>query len=126
MDAAVGSQGSSPFQVQSRLLLSIALYWGADPAEARTLLNSAVGLAVDLGMNKAEFATTACAAGDDPVLGESWRRTWWQLLILDACIAATDRVLVFWVSTIENTVGLPCEEDEYESMASLLPVSSGF
>ncbi|KAL8382392.1 hypothetical protein RB595_006263 [Gaeumannomyces hyphopodioides] len=108
-DAAPG-----PFLVQCRLLLSIALYWTTDPAEARALLNSAVGLAVDLGMNKAEFAT-ACAA-DDPVLAESWRRTWWQLMILDACIAATDRVLVFWVCTIENTVGLPCEEDEYESM----------
>ncbi|KAK7964347.1 hypothetical protein PG988_011321 [Apiospora saccharicola] len=103
----------SPFMVQCHLLYSVALYWSDKKPRAYEQLNAAINMAVELGMQHRVFATEHGTG--DAVLEESFRRTWWQLLSVEASTAATDRSFSFRVCEIETTVDLPCEEDEYES-----------
>ncbi|KAK8112579.1 hypothetical protein PG984_013105 [Apiospora sp. TS-2023a] len=103
----------SPFMVQCHLLYSVALYWSDEKPRAYEQLNAAINMAVNLGMQHRIFATGHGAG--DAVLEESFRRTWWQLLSVEASTAATDRSFSFRVCEIETTVDLPCEEEEYES-----------
>lgn len=104
------------FMVQARLLLSIALYWSCDRSESREVMDSAFWAASDLGMFRREFATEN--GEGDPVLEESWRRTWWQVYIVDAYFAVITRTPTFLAHGVETTVNLPCEENEYESGVS--------
>ena len=108
------------FIIQSRLLFSIALYWSRDMDEARSILNQAINDAFDLGMHHRKFASQY--GSGDPVIEESWRRTWWQIYIVDAYHAAIVRTPNF-LARVDATVDLPCEESEYESGVSS-PVST--
>ncbi|KAK2018376.1 hypothetical protein LZ32DRAFT_625157 [Colletotrichum eremochloae] len=102
-----------PVMVQCRLLYSVALFWYGHKVEAKQQIGLAVSLALDLEMFQQDFAEVH--GGGDPVLTESWRRTWWELYIIDAYYAGTLGTMNFMVVDIEATVDLPCEESEYES-----------
>lgn len=101
------------FEIQAIVLYSIAVYWCDEIDRARDLLDEAIRKATGIGMNLRAFATEH--SGGDPVLAESWRRTWWQLYSTDAHIASSNHVAHFGTSQrlIPCTVELPCEEDEY-------------
>ncbi|KAF7586651.1 hypothetical protein BBP40_008520 [Aspergillus hancockii] len=101
------------FDVQAVLLYSIATYWQNEPKKALDLLDRTINMALKLGMNKQAFAS-ANGKGD-PVIEESWRRTWWQIYATDAHIAGSTHTFPFRTSHIEMDVDLPCEEDEYET-----------
>jgi hypothetical protein len=103
------------FEVQALVLYSIAVYWCDEIERARGLLDEAIRKAIALGMNYQAFASKN--SNGDPVLAESWRRTWWQLYSTDAHIASSSHVPHFGTSQriITCTVELPCEEDEYYS-----------
>lgn len=103
------------FIAQSRLLFSIALYWSRDMDEGRSILNQAINDAFDLGMHHRWFATEH--GDDNPVIEESWRRTWWQIYIVDAYHAAIVRTAKF-LARVDATVDLSCEERDYESGVS--------
>ncbi|KAK2023246.1 hypothetical protein LX32DRAFT_667476 [Colletotrichum zoysiae] len=105
-----------PVLVQCRLLYSVVLFWYGHKVEAKQQIGGAVRLALDLEMFQQEFA--GAHGGGDPVLTESWRRTWWELYIIDAYYAGTLGTMNFMVVDIEATVELPCEESEYESGVS--------
>lgn len=105
-----------PFLVQSHLLYSIALYWSAEKAQARDEINTAIEMALDLGMNHRLFA--AEHGRGDAVLQESLRRTWWQLYCTDAYYAAIKRSPTFPLCEVDVDTELPCEEHEYESGVS--------
>lgn len=107
---------TDPIMVQCRLLYSIALFWYDDKDEARSEMGKSIRLAVDLQMCLQGFA--AKHGGDDPVLTESWRRTWWMLYLVDAYYAGTLGTMNFQVVDIDTTVELPCEESEFESGVS--------
>lgn len=70
-------------------------------------------MALDLGMNRSDFATQH--RRNDPILEESWRRTWWEVYITDAHIAGSTHTYPFRTTGIQMDVRLPCEEEEYES-----------
>jgi hypothetical protein len=106
----------NPFLVQCRLLYSIPLYWQGDKAGAQAQMDVAIALARELSMFRREFA--AQHGDGDVLLEECWRRTWWQLYILDCCYAGTTRTTPFETKGMAATVDLPCEEDEYESGVS--------
>ncbi|KAL2827471.1 hypothetical protein BJY01DRAFT_255690 [Aspergillus pseudoustus] len=100
------------FDVQALLLLSIATYWGNEPEKALPLLDMTIALALELSMNTQGFAY---AHGQkDPMLEESWRRTWWQLYVTDAHIAGSTSTFPFRTSHVEMDVDLPCDENLYE------------
>ncbi|KAK2051579.1 hypothetical protein LY76DRAFT_621082 [Colletotrichum caudatum] len=102
-----------PVMVQCRLLYSVVLFWYGHKVEAKQQIGGAVRLALDLEMFQQEFA--GAHGGGDPIMTESWRRTWWELYIVDAYYAGTLGTMNFMVVDIEATVELPCEESEYES-----------
>ncbi|RAL06955.1 putative C6 transcription factor [Aspergillus homomorphus CBS 101889] len=102
-----------PVLVQCRLLYSTVLFWYERKEKALSQHNLAVKLALDLHMFKPQFALTHGA--NDPILQESWRRTWWSLYVLDLFFAGTLGTMKFAFLNIEATVGLPCEEHEYQS-----------
>ncbi|KAL4944127.1 hypothetical protein BDV06DRAFT_116930 [Aspergillus oleicola] len=116
-EAAISSIGSaSPttgFDVQAVLLLSIATYWGNEPDKALVFLDKAIALALELGMQKQNYAY---ANGDgDLLLEECWRRTWWQVYMTDAHIAGSTSTFPFKTSGLEMSADLPCDEAAYES-----------
>ncbi|KAF4467412.1 C6 transcription factor [Fusarium albosuccineum] len=98
--------------VQSRLLYSIPLFWHGYRADSKREMDIAIRLALDLGMFRRKFAAEQ---GEDPVIKESWRRTWWMVFIIDAYYAGTLGAMNFATIHVETTVELPCEEAEYES-----------
>ncbi|KAF4453175.1 hypothetical protein F53441_4114 [Fusarium austroafricanum] len=103
---------SDPMVVQSRLLYSIALFWHNFRPEAKEQIDTAVDIAVKLGMNKQDFA--AANGAGDAVMIESWRRTWWMTWIVDGYYAGTLGTMNIRTLHVESTVDLPCEEADYE------------
>ena len=101
------------FLVQALLLLIIGLDGSCEQAKARELLADCERLALEIDLNKREFATMH--GRGNPVLEESWRRTWWDLYVCDGMIAGVHRVTKFLLFNIEADVGLPCEEHQYLS-----------
>lgn len=106
----------NPFLVPCRLLYSMALFWHEYKHESKSQMDMANKLAIELQMFRLEFA--AAHDADDPVLRESWRRTWWMLYIVEAYYAGTLGTMNFRAITIDATVELPCDESDYESGVS--------
>ncbi|KAL5051660.1 hypothetical protein BDW71DRAFT_57441 [Aspergillus fruticulosus] len=100
-------------QVPCRILYSVALFWYDYKADAKSQMDRAAQLAIDLQMFRPGFA--ASQGADDQVERETWRRTWWMLYILDAYYAGTLGTMNFRVMEIDVTAELPCDESDYES-----------
>lgn len=109
----------NPFIVQCRLLYSIALFWYDDKESSARQKKAACDMAMALGMHHREFALEH--GEGDPILAESWRRTWWWNYIIEAYFLGTLGTLEFAVLDVEASVDLPCQEHEYESGVSVSP-----
>ncbi|KEF53212.1 uncharacterized protein A1O9_10660 [Exophiala aquamarina CBS 119918] len=108
-----GRDLQDPFMVQYHLINSVAQYWCGEAAQSREEMDRAISLAMDLKMHRQEFAVTY--GQGDSVLQESWRRTWWQIYVVDAYYAAMKNATTFPTYDVDVTTELPCEEYEYES-----------
>ncbi|OAA62337.1 Transcription factor [Cordyceps fumosorosea ARSEF 2679] len=110
----------SPAMVQALLLFSIIMSARNSRREAVAALARAVGLALDLGMHRADFATRAAADGDGgALLVESLRRTWWELFIWEIYLALPDgKFTSLRCSDVVSEAYLPCEEAVYNAMSS--------
>ncbi|KUI55541.1 Activator of stress genes 1 [Cytospora mali] len=104
------------FLVQALLLLIVALDGSCQQDKARDLLTDCERIAVEIGLNTRQFATLH--GQGNPVLEESWRRTWWDLYVCDGMIAGVHRITNFLLFDMAADVALPCEEYEYLSGAS--------
>jgi hypothetical protein len=100
-------------RVQAMLILSIGLDGYTYQEKALQILIDAQALALELGMNKREYAYMN--GGGSEVLSESWRRTWWELYLVDGMIAGVHQKSSFPMKDIPADVALPCEEKEYAS-----------
>ncbi|KAF4951166.1 hypothetical protein FGADI_7656 [Fusarium gaditjirri] len=47
------------------------------------------------------------------IIEESWRRTWWELYVVDALMSGVHQTNIFVLHDVPTDVGLPCEEDQY-------------
>ncbi|KAL2129911.1 hypothetical protein VTI74DRAFT_7154 [Chaetomium olivicolor] len=101
------------FLIQALLLVIIGLDGQCNQGRARELLADCERFAIEIDLNKREFATLH--GRGNPVLEESWRRTWWDLYVCDGMIAGVHRVTKFLLFDIQADVGLPCEEQQYLS-----------
>ncbi|RDL37212.1 Zn2 DNA-binding protein [Venustampulla echinocandica] len=101
------------YRVQAMLILAIGLDGYTYQEKALQILVDAQDLALELGMNKREFALLSNSGSD--VLEESWRRTWWELYIVDGMIAGVHQKSSFRLKDMPADVLLPCEEREYAS-----------
>lgn len=106
------------FMAQFHLIYSIAMHWTGEAAKGRHHLDKAIRMAVESGMFRSHFAAEHSCG--DPVLQESWRRTWWQIFVVDAFHAAIKKKHIFATLTTEATTELPCEEYEYETGVSFV------
>lgn len=107
------------FSVQCLLLNSIALYWCGQEESSREEMDFAINIALSISMHSCTFATLH--GMENPVLEESWRRTWWQLCIVDAYYAAMFHQTSPLMRKPDITTKLPCEESEYEAGVCLSP-----
>lgn len=101
----------SPNLVQALLLFSIALHSRNESKEAQTVLNRAVSLAMDLGMDGHDFAIVN--GRQQAIVEESLRRTWWEIFIVEGYMAALHRKSGFKTSQVSLDTPLPCEETNY-------------
>lgn len=101
----------SPSLVQALLLFAIALHSRNEVKEAQSVLARGVTLALELGMNRKDYATIN--GRQQAVVEESLRRTWWELYVLDGFTAALHRKSGFRSSQVELDAPLPCEENVY-------------
>lgn len=99
------------FTVQALLLLTIGLQAEDDQADANKALSLAIALALELGMNLANFALVN--SGGKSVYIESWRRTYWQLYVVNGWLAGANPHSVFQLQDVLSDVPLPCEEVDY-------------
>jgi hypothetical protein len=105
------------FTVQALLLFAIGLHSQGEQSRAIQVKGIAVKLAIELGMNQAEFSVegTGGEGARARVLEESWRRTWWELYFVDGIMAGVQQTDNFQLWSVECTVPLPCEEVDYAS-----------
>jgi hypothetical protein len=101
------------FTVQMLLMTAIATHGDAQLEQGRAILDRAIYLALEIRMNSRAFATME----RDPVLAESWRRTFWGLYTTDAFFASSRRAPTFILHTIDADVELPCEECDYDGVS---------
>ncbi|TPX09713.1 uncharacterized protein E0L32_009052 [Thyridium curvatum] len=99
------------FTVQAMMLLVLGLGGSGRQEEARKVLSDAQAIALEIGMNTRAYAVSH--GESTPVLEESWRRTWWDLYVIDGLIAGVHRCTSFPLFDVPCNVDLPCEEFEY-------------
>ncbi|KUJ23015.1 uncharacterized protein LY89DRAFT_635115 [Mollisia scopiformis] len=109
------------FKVQAMLILAIGLDGRTYQEKALQVLLDAQDIALELGMNKRDYAFMN--GGGSDVLSESWRRTWWELYIVDGMIAGVHQKSTFRMKEIPADVALPCEEKEFASGQIPIPHS---
>lgn len=110
------------FLLQAMMVLLVGMDGVSLNDRARELLEEAEKLAVEIAINTRPFSIFH--GQGVPVLEESWRRTWWDLFVIDGMIAGVHRTTNFALFDTPTDVGLPCEEYQYRSGVSLdLPSS---
>ncbi|KAA8645275.1 fungal specific transcription factor domain-containing protein [Aspergillus tanneri] len=122
------------YTILALLLLSITTYAQDDSTRARTLLDQAIYMAVEVGMNSRIFANRE----KDPVWAESWRRTYWGLYTTNLIISGFGLEPNLAIDCIEGDVDLPSdgtekfvrprsfEEYEIRDFEDKVPVFSSF
>ncbi|KAI1373352.1 hypothetical protein F4677DRAFT_220387 [Hypoxylon crocopeplum] len=101
------------YLVQAMVILLIGLDGSCQQEKAREILSDVERIAIEIGLYTRAFATMN--GGGIPRLEESWRRTWWDLFVVDGMVAGVHRQTNFLLFDIVADVGLPCEEHEYLS-----------
>ena len=101
------------FHVQALLLYAISQHYNDQWSQSSKILDAAIHMALEMGMNLQEFATQY--GEGNSVLEESWRRTYWMLFITDQHFAIVKSMPIFALRDTITTVELPCEESNYQS-----------
>ncbi|GAP89716.1 putative C6 zinc finger domain-containing protein [Rosellinia necatrix] len=104
------------FLVQAMMIAIVGLDGCRQNEKARDILSDAERLAIEFTLYNRDYATKH--GGGNPRLEESWRRTWWDLLVVDGMIAGVHRqtnFLLYDFTAGPELAGLPCEEHEYTS-----------
>jgi len=102
--------------VQAMFLFALGLDGNNERKRAIEILIRAHTMAVELGMNRREYAFINGRAS--PVYEESLRRTWWELYVVSIMMAGFHGIETFHQWDPLSDVALPCEEKEYESGVS--------
>ncbi|PGH14555.1 hypothetical protein AJ80_05875 [Polytolypa hystricis UAMH7299] len=99
------------YMVQALLLFSIGLLTAGDHDGVASVLSTAIRLALELGMGSHEFCVRSSYGS--LVQEESWRRTWWELFIIDGYLALMRRKDKFTLFSVPSDNLLPCEDLDY-------------
>ncbi|KAB8223119.1 hypothetical protein BDV33DRAFT_189261 [Aspergillus novoparasiticus] len=107
------------FKVQGLLLLAIIEHAHGQEENAHLKIQMAIDLALELGMNRASFALINSEGSS--VLAESWRRTFWELYVVDGLLAAMRDQSSYHLFSHKADVRLPCAEELYNSASEITP-----
>jgi hypothetical protein len=111
----------TPFTVQALMLFAIAQHHQNMRLESRKTLDMSILIALELDMNKRDF--THLYGEGNPILEESWRRTWYILLITDQHFAIVVNSATYQLANMPSDVDLPCDDVFYEAgVSQLLPI----
>ncbi|EWZ27956.1 uncharacterized protein FOBCDRAFT_251799 [Fusarium oxysporum Fo47] len=106
-----GNPPKNGFLLQAMLLLIIGLDGNHQLKRAAKLMAEARDISIQLKMNTHTFATTN--GQGIPILEESWRRTWWELYVVDALTSGVHQTNIFALHDVHTDVALPCEEHQF-------------
>ncbi|KAI8626659.1 hypothetical protein F5Y19DRAFT_217424 [Xylariaceae sp. FL1651] len=110
--AACGPLPFTAQSVQGLHLLSIVAFGEIKFPYHISFADRALTMAVELGMHRKSFADGTL----DPILAESYRRTWWYLKYQNLIRRVTEVEAAVDITDIESDVDLPCSEEwEYQS-----------
>ena len=112
------SLARTPFSVQALMLFAIAQHHQDMRPESRKTLDQAILVALELDMNKQDFARLW--GEGNPVLEESWRRTWYMLSISDQHFAIVMNTPIYQLADMPSDVDLPCDDEFYVTGVSQL------
>ncbi|PYH96862.1 C6 transcription factor [Aspergillus ellipticus CBS 707.79] len=102
------------FKVQGLLLLSIVEHAYGLEETARKLLHEATQLACQIGLTNTSFAKSHSRGR--PVFEESWRRTYWELIVIDSIMTAlSGGQILSNYKWINEDMPMPCGENAYNS-----------
>ncbi|KAJ4345073.1 hypothetical protein N0V95_005954 [Ascochyta clinopodiicola] len=101
------------FTVQALMLFAVAQHHQDLRPESRRTLDLAILVALELDMNRRDFARVY--GEGDPVLEESWRRTWYMLSIVDQHFAIVMNSPIYQLANMPNDVELPCDDEFFEA-----------
>ncbi|KAE8374898.1 hypothetical protein BDV26DRAFT_268997 [Aspergillus bertholletiae] len=102
------------FVVQTTLLMALVKSMCAERTASEALLAKAIEQARLIGMHTKAFADVA--AEKDPVLAESWRRTWWMLYVTDLNFSVIRYDFITSIHDADYDTDLPCDDLNYFSM----------
>lgn len=94
----------SVFNVQALILRALFAEWNGED-DAADILQRGKEMALKIGLNKRNFTEME----RNPVLDETWRRTWWELYIVDAFFAGIRHLPTFNLFSVETDVELPVD-----------------
>lgn len=103
--------------MQANLLIAIGLDGSGELERALIFFNQALDIALEIGMQHERFAERN--GGGNSVVEESWRRTWWECVVLDGMAAGMHQASSIRLDGVGRGVGLPCEEGSYISGVSI-------
>ncbi|UNI13301.1 hypothetical protein JDV02_000059 [Purpureocillium takamizusanense] len=99
------------FSVQALMLFALVLEWSGDNERAEATLGLAKSMALAIHMNRKAFSIRH--GQGNPVVEECWRRTWWDLYVIDALFAGIRHQPTFDLWSVDADVNLPGEEADY-------------
>jgi hypothetical protein len=104
------------YMVQTLLAYAIGLHVADEEELSTAVMLDTINLALELGMNDREFAREA--GQNSMLLEEVWRRTWWEIFILDGMFAGVNPVYKMQLHSTKHEVYLPVEESDFCSPVS--------
>ena len=111
------------FKVQGLLLFGMSLFARCEQELALAIIDQAIDLALNLGMNSRNFAITQGMGHS--VIEESWRRTWWELYMVDGILSSLNSIHhTFRLQHVQTDVPLPCEESDYAECKAITNLRS--
>lgn len=108
---AIGSLATTVWNIQALLCISISAFGESNIELCGFTFTTAVEMALELGLQHKSFAD----AEKDPILAESYRRTYWALYVHGSLRTVREHRGHFQLYSTPATTELPCEEWEYQS-----------
>ncbi|KIX06284.1 uncharacterized protein Z518_04259 [Rhinocladiella mackenziei CBS 650.93] len=111
------------YKVQGQLLFAMVRYARFDQEEGAIALDKAIELAIRIGLNRNSYALQY--GQGDATLQESWRRTWWTLMIVEGLVTVIGgQSQPYRLYSTFTDVALPGHDEDYDELrASPFPRS---
>lgn len=105
------------FKVQGLIIFALVSHARFVEEVGAIAIVKAVEVALRIGMNRESFAVRH--GRDDPTLQECWRRTWWQLMILEGLVVIiSGQALSYKTYSTFTDVTLPGHDEDYNNLQS--------